>query len=81
MDQGFLGGFRFGVLAGSFDESAVDEGRAGADQGDEVGGVDGAPAVLGGLDELERHRQPGRPRPRSLGDLGPVPDGGEGRFD
>ena len=38
--------FRLGVLAGSFDEFAVDEGRSGTDQGDEVGGVDGAPAVL-----------------------------------
>ena len=44
----FLGSFGLGVLfAGSFDEFAVDEGRSGADQGDEVGRVDGAPAVLG----------------------------------
>ena len=41
-----LSGFRLGVLAGPFDEFAVDEGRSGADQGDEVGCVDGAPAVL-----------------------------------
>ena len=34
-----LGGFRLGVLAGSFDEFAVDEGRSGADQGDEVGAL------------------------------------------
>jgi hypothetical protein len=46
VDEDRLGGFRFGVLAWSFDEFAVDEGRAGADQGDEVGCVDGAPAVL-----------------------------------
>ena len=46
VDQDLLGGFRLGVLAGSFDEFAVDEGRSGADQGDEVGCVDGAPAVL-----------------------------------
>jgi hypothetical protein len=26
-----------------------------------MGRVDGAPAVLGGLDELERHGQPGGP--------------------
>ena len=38
----------------------VDEHGTGADEGDQVWGVDGAPAVLGGLDELERHRQPGR---------------------
>jgi len=46
VDEDRLGGFLFGVLAWSFDEFAVDEGRAGADQGDEVGCVDGAPAVL-----------------------------------
>ena len=46
VDQGLLRGFLFGVLARSFDEFAVDEGRSGADQGDEVGGVDGPPAVL-----------------------------------
>jgi hypothetical protein len=33
-------------FARPLDEFAVDEGRSGADQGDEVGGVDGAPAVL-----------------------------------
>jgi hypothetical protein len=44
VDQDSLGGFWFGVLAGSFDESAVDEGRPSADQGYEVGCVDGAPA-------------------------------------
>ena len=42
-----LGGFGLGFLAGPFDELAVDEGRSGADQGDQVGCVDGAPAVLG----------------------------------
>ena len=47
VDQDRLGGFGLGLLAGSFDEFAVDEGRSGADQGDEVGCVDGAPAVLG----------------------------------
>jgi hypothetical protein len=46
VDQDRLGGFLFGVIARSFDEFAVDEGRPGADQGDEVGRVDGAPAVL-----------------------------------
>jgi hypothetical protein len=45
VDQDRLGGFGLGLLAGSFDEFAVDEGRSVADQGDEVGCVDGAPAV------------------------------------
>ena len=43
--------FRLGVLSGSFYEFAVDEGRAGTDQGDEVGSVDGVPAVLRCLDD------------------------------
>jgi hypothetical protein len=47
VDQDRLGGFGLGLLAGSFDELAVGEGRSGADQGDEVGCDDGAPAVLG----------------------------------
>ena len=75
------GCFRLGVLSGPFDEFAVDEGRAGTEQGDEVGSVDGAPAVLRCLDELERHRQPCGPRAGALGDLGPVPDSGEGGLD
>jgi hypothetical protein len=37
VDQDRLGGFGLGLLAGSFDEFAVDEGRSVADQGDEVG--------------------------------------------
>jgi hypothetical protein len=37
VDQDLLGSFGLGVLAGSFDEFAVDEGRSRADQGDEVG--------------------------------------------
>ena len=37
MDQGLLGCFRLGVLAGPFDEFPVDEGRPGTDQGDEMG--------------------------------------------
>jgi hypothetical protein len=36
-----------GVLAGPLDEFAVDEDRAGTDQGDEMRRVDGAPPVLG----------------------------------
>jgi K+-sensing histidine kinase KdpD len=46
VDQDLLGSFRLGVLAGPFDEFSVDEGRSGADQGDEVGRVHGTPAVL-----------------------------------
>jgi hypothetical protein len=61
VDQDRLAGFLVGVLAWSFDEFAVDEGRSGADQGDEVGRVDGAPAVLRGLDQLDRRGQLGRP--------------------
>ena len=45
------------------------------------GGVHRAPAVLSRIDQLGRHGQPGRPRARAPGDLGPVPDGGEGRLD
>ena len=41
-----LGRFLLGLLAGAFDELSVDEGRSGADQGDEVGRVHTAPAVL-----------------------------------
>ena len=48
------------VVVGSFYELAVDEPGSGADEGDQVRAVDRAPAVLGGLDELERHREPGR---------------------
>jgi hypothetical protein len=46
-----------------------------------VGCVHGAPAVLGGEDELERHRQSGGARAGTPGDLRAVPDGGEGRLD
>ena len=46
------------LLVGSFDELSGVEDGAGADEGDQVGCVDGAPAHLGGFDELERHRQP-----------------------
>jgi dihydroorotase-like cyclic amidohydrolase len=47
VDQDRLCRFGLGFLAGSFNEFAVGEGGPGADQGDEVGGVDSAPAVLG----------------------------------
>ena len=48
------------VNVGSFEEFALLEGGAGADQGDQVLGFHGAPAGLCGLDELERHRHAGR---------------------
>jgi hypothetical protein len=37
-----------GLALGSSDELAVDEGRSGADERDQVGGVDHAPAALRG---------------------------------
>jgi integrase/recombinase XerD len=57
VDEDLLGGFRSRVFVGSFDELAGLEGRAGADERDQVGCVERAPAVLCGLDELERHCQ------------------------
>ena len=48
------------VVVGSFYELAVDEPGSGPDEGDQVRGVDHAPAALRGLDELERHRQTSR---------------------
>jgi hypothetical protein len=60
VDEDLLGGFGLRGFVGSFDELAVDEHRVGADERDQVWGVDRAPAVLCGLDQLERHRQPGR---------------------
>jgi len=56
VDEDLLGGFGLGVLLGSFEELAGLEDGTGADESDEVGCVDRAPAVLRGLDELERHR-------------------------
>jgi hypothetical protein len=63
------------------DELAVDERGAGTDERDQVRAVDRAPAVLGGLDELERHCQSGGPGARPAGDLRAVPDPSEGRLD
>jgi hypothetical protein len=37
VDEDLLGGFGLRCLVGSFDEFAVDEGGAGADERDEVG--------------------------------------------
>ncbi len=45
-----------GLLVRSFDELVAGEDGAGADEGDKVRSVDGAPAGLGGLDQLECHR-------------------------
>ncbi len=61
----------------AFDELAPSRRLLRLGRGPRGGGVDGAPAVLGGLDQLERHRGAGDLRARSLGDLGPVPDGGK----
>ena len=47
VDQDLLGCFLASLLAGPFDQFSVDEGCSGADQGDEVGRVHTAPAVLG----------------------------------
>ena len=57
VDEDRLGGVGLGVFVGSFDELAGLEAGAGPDERDEVRGVDRTPAVLGGLDELERHGQ------------------------
>ena len=57
VDEDCLGGVGLGVVVGSFDELAGLEAGAGPDERDEVRGVDRAPAVLGGLDELECHGQ------------------------
>ena len=58
MDEDCLGGVGLAVFVGWFDELAGLEASAGPDERNEVWTVDRAPAVLGGLDELERHRQP-----------------------
>ena len=42
-----LSSFGLRVLGGPFDELSADEGRSGADQGNEVRRVDSTPAVLG----------------------------------
>ena len=54
MDEDFLGDLGLLVVVGSFDELAALERGAGADERDEMGCVDRAPACLGGFDELER---------------------------
>ena len=53
---GGLGGLEYGV---AFNELAAFEAGPGADERDEVGCVDGAPAFLGGVDQLECRGDPG----------------------
>ncbi len=48
-----------GWVGGPFLEFPVDKHSPGSHEGDEVGGVDTAPAVLGGVEELVGHRQRG----------------------
>jgi len=69
------------VVVGPFYELAVDERGASSDERHEMWAVDCAPAVLGGLDELERHGQARRPRAGAAGDFRAVSDGGEGGLD
>ena len=47
VSRGLLVVSRLILVAGSFDELAVSEGGSGADQGDQVRGVDRSPLVLG----------------------------------
>jgi hypothetical protein len=84
--KGGIGGLWIGVSRGwsltslfvrSFDECAVFEVRSGSDEGDEVRGVDRTPSMLGGFDELERHRDPGGAGAGAIGDALPEPDGRE----
>lgn len=66
---------------GAFNEVSSFEAGSGADEGEEVGRIHGPPPLLGGLDELEDHGQGGGAGAGAAGDLGPQPDGGEGRLD
>src|SRR5207253_2015466 len=66
---GGLSGLEYGV---AFNELAAFEAGPGADERDEVGCVDGAPAFLGGVDQLECHGDPGGLGAGPVGDLGPV---------
>jgi hypothetical protein len=69
------GGLEYGVV---FNELAASGADPGADERDEVGWAASAPAFLGGLDQLECHGGPGGLGAGPLGDLGSVPDRGEG---
>ncbi len=53
-----LRGFGLVLVVEAFDEFAVEEQGTGADQGDQVGCVDRAPAGLGGFDELKAMASP-----------------------
>lgn len=66
---------------GAFDEVAAFEAGSGADEGDEVGRVHGPSPGLGGLNELEDHRQGCSAGAGATGDRGPQPDGGERGLD
>ncbi|GED83205.1 hypothetical protein TNCT6_02900 [Streptomyces sp. 6-11-2] len=66
---------------GALDELAAFEAGSGPDEGDEVGCVHGPPPGLGGLDELENHRQGGGAGAGAAGDLGAQADGGERGLD
>jgi hypothetical protein len=54
---------------------------AGADKGDELGAVDLAPSLLGGVEELVGHDQASVLCAGAFGDAGAEPDGGEGELD
>ena len=62
------------LVLGSFHELAVDERRAGADERHKVRAVHGAPAVLGGLDQLVGHGQPAARDPVGCQNSAMVPD-------
>jgi hypothetical protein len=80
VDEGLLGRLGGSRFVGSLDELVAVEGGAGADEGNEVGCVDRAPTVLGGLEELEGHSQASGLRAGAAGELAAVADGGEGGF-
>ena len=48
------------------DQEPTLEAGSGAHERDQMRCVDGSPAFLGGLDELERHRQRGDPGPGTV---------------
>jgi hypothetical protein len=80
LNRGVLGGLGGLEYVVAFNELAAFEAGPGADERDEVGRVDGAPAFLGGLDQLECHGDPGGLGAGPLGDLA-VPDRGESQLD